>query len=73
MIWTLTVALVHQAVRGLASRTWKRQVFGVQRALLVDKMFTRALDYAILFGLATVFDAVVFMLKLLRPSGRSKG
>jgi hypothetical protein len=46
--------------------------FGVQRANSVNKMFTRALDYAILFGLATVFDAVVFMLKLLRPSGRSK-
>jgi hypothetical protein len=35
-------------------------------------MFTKALDYVILFGLATVFDAVVFMLRLMRPSGRSK-
>jgi hypothetical protein len=35
-------------------------------------MFTKAADYAMLFGLATVFDAAVFALKYMRPADRSR-
>ncbi len=33
-------------------------------------MLQKAADYAVLFGLATVFDAAVFALKCVRPARR---
>jgi hypothetical protein len=72
MIWTLAVDLVHEARIGLPDQpeTGKSLAFDVH--LKSNKMFTRALDYAILFGLATVFDLVVFTLRVLRPSSQSR-
>jgi hypothetical protein len=55
-------------------RTGKSLAYNVQmRRLGEAAMFTKAMDYTVLWGCSMVFDAAVFILKHIRPAGKHKG